>query len=249
MDTEISLRDLVAAYPHAVPILEEASIDYCCHGQTSLAQACAEKGLDPKQLLRSVTEAKSTAPSDDMARLAKISLHELCEHIVHRHHGFTRQVGQEIGRLMPKVRQAHGSHHPELAEIDGLFQRLQQDLLSHMDQEERLVFPYISRLESLARGDVSSVPPTYLGAAPISTMIADHDAAGALMAEMHRLGGGFAPPSDACASFRRLYEQLTALERDLHWHVYLENNILFPRAQELEEKAAGGHRAPVRATA
>lgn len=247
IETGMSVRELVLAHPRAVPILERAGIDYCCGGAQSLAEACASKGVERGELERRLAEAEAEeAPRAEFTDWDHATLHQLADHIVHRHHEFTRRAGQEIKRLLPPAEAAHGEAHPELLRIGAIFQRFNQDMLFHMVKEEKIVFPYVAALESRARGEGPvGAAPAYPGGSPIAVMLEDHDAAGAHMAEMRRLSGGFTPPPDACATLHRLYGELAELEKDLHWHVHLENNILFPRAQELEARLHPGAAAEV----
>lgn len=233
---DVAVRDLVAAHPGAVDVLEQLGIDYCCHGDAPLAAACSQKGVKVAEVIERVAAAERAAPVEEAPRWEQATLHQLIDHIVHRHHEYTRRAGQEIHALLPKVRAQHGAAHPELELIQQTCERLNRDLVFHMVKEERILFPYIERMESAARGDVPASPEPVMNSAqsPIRVMLEDHDAAGAMMAELRRLSGGFTPPADACASFRRLYQHLSELERDLHWHVHLENNVLFPRTLHME---------------
>ena len=125
----------------------------------------------------------------------------------------------------------HGGHHPELARAARCLEALDADLRPHLEKEERILFPYVRALET-GQGPAGCCFGTVQN--PIRAMEAEHDQAGELLRELRELTGGYAPPQDACASYRSLLMGLRSLEEDLHLHIYLENHLLFPGAVELE---------------
>ncbi|MGH9665827.1 MAG: hemerythrin domain-containing protein, partial [Bryobacteraceae bacterium] len=165
-------------------------------------------------------------------------LGSLTAHIVETHHGFVRRETPRIAFLLKKVVAKHGQTHPEIPQIEQLFIAVAQEFSTHMLKEEQVLFPYIDRLE-LANLQGKPAPPAFFGSVtrPIAHMVADHDDTGALFARIHELSNAYAPPSGACPTFRALYQGLAEFERDLHQHIHLENNILFPRAIEMEQAA------------
>ncbi len=166
------------------------------------------------------------------------TLAELIGHILDKHHTFTRHEMERLGALASKVYAAHGERHPELALVGSLFERLCQDLKPHMFKEEQVLFPYIIRLEQALAG--KGAPPfAPFGTVnnPVRMMMYEHDAAGDLLRELRAATADYAVPADACLSYRTLYGALEAFEKDLHQHIHLENNVLFPRAAELESRA------------
>jgi regulator of cell morphogenesis and NO signaling len=163
------------------------------------------------------------------------SLADLTSHIVGRHHRYLRDESPRIELLLQKVVDRHGAAHPELGTIQDTFVAHSQELFAHMMKEERVLFPFLEAMEAAA----SAGQPTPLGCfasveLPIARMLADHDDAGALLAKIRDLSGNYRPPEGSCPSYRGLYHALEEFERDLHHHVHLENNILFPRAMEME---------------
>ena len=130
----------------------------------------------------------------------------------------------------------HGATHPEIAQIEELFAAVGQELSTHMLKEEQVLFPHIERMEEALRAE-RQAPPAFFGTVrrPIANMVAEHDDAGALLARMRELSNGYTAPAGACPTFLALYTGLEEFERDLHHHVHLENNILFPRAIAMEE--------------
>lgn len=222
-----TIGQLAIEQPKAIAVLEKLSIDYCCHGNRSVAEACKDAGISVDELLSAIGEA----PADQRGRdWSTTPLKELQEYIITTHHVFTRDMLATVNPLSAKVAQRHGENHAEVLKVYSLVQRLVGDLMPHMMKEEMILFPYVEQLEA---GDAS---PSCFGTIqnPIRMMMMEHDAAADLLAELRRVTENYALPGDACISFRALYERLQDLEQDLHRHIHLENNVLFPRAVELE---------------
>ena len=226
------IGDLVLEQPATMRLFESLNIDYCCGGHHSLAEACAQAGQNVAEVLAALAgvEAIAAAPADPAA-LAAGSLTDLIAHIEAKHHTFTRDELNRLAPLVAKVAQVHGAHHPELGRISTLFTALYDDLMPHLEKEERILFPFIRNLD--AGGDGSGACfGTVQG--PISVMQAEHEQAGEVLREIRALTGDFTLPEDACGSYRSLYMGLRSLEEDLHLHIYLESHLLFPRAVALE---------------
>jgi len=159
----------------------------------------------------------------------------LINYILDTHHAYTKAEITRLTALTAKVCAAHGERHPELLRVSALFQQLCADLQPHMLKEEMILFPYIMQLEAAARrGGPALHPPFGTVNNPVRMMMYEHDAAGLLLRQLRAAAGDYAVPPDACLSYRTLYEALAALEQDLHQHIHLENNLLFPRASVLE---------------
>jgi regulator of cell morphogenesis and NO signaling len=235
MNSATTVRELVIQMPEATRVFEKFKIDYCCGGNTSLVEACARAGVDlreVKQELEHAGRAKEIQATD----FSEMILPVLIDHIVTRHHLFTREEMVRLDALLTKVVSVHGDKHPELHEVSTLLKRLGEDLNPHMLKEERVLFPYIVQLDRSVNGNASA-PFAPFGTVknPVRMMMMEHDAAGDILRELRRVTSDYAIPSDACISYKTLYEALEALERDLHQHIHLENNILFPKAVEFEE--------------
>lgn len=233
-DLNTTVRDFAAAIPGATRLFERVGIDYCCGGGKPLADACSEKGIEADELLRSLADLE-VGSRHVVNNPSRWTLATLVDHIVDTHHVFTRDELARLEMLFEKVIAAHGERHPELSMMREVFCRLADDLRPHMLKEEQVLFPFIKRLEVSAEMNVR-VPPPPFGTVrnPIRMMEVEHDVAGELLAQLRSLGLDYVPPDDACMSFRTLYEALDGLERDLHQHIHLENNVLFPRAAALE---------------
>jgi regulator of cell morphogenesis and NO signaling len=223
--TTRSLGDLVAETPSRASVLDRLGIDYCCHGQRTLADACAEAGLDPASVARSLDTAPTDLDDDhprDPAALA--------DHIENTHHRYLHAELPELDALAAKVTAVHGERHPELVDVHRLVTKLAADLEPHMLKEERVLFPAIRALAAGARefpfGTVRN---------PIRMMSLEHDRAGEVLAELRATTSGYSVPEDGCASYRSLYERLANVEADTHRHIHLENNVLFPAAIAVED--------------
>jgi regulator of cell morphogenesis and NO signaling len=234
-----TVRDLAAGVPGATRVFESFGIDYCCGGQRTLAAACREANLPVEDLTRSLEESGRASQPGAGRDWRQESLTALTEYIIGTHHYFARQELDRLEKLFDKVCSRHGGGHPELFEAQKTFYQLKQDLVPHMLKEEQVLFPYITRMEEAA-GERRAVPPPFFGTVrnPVRMMMTEHDTAGDLLKQLRRITKGYTTPTDGCISFQTLNQALAAFEADLHQHIHLENNILFPRAVELEEASA-----------
>ena len=233
---ESTLRSIALAQPATIRVFEGLHLDYCCGGNRPLAQACAEKGLDLQNVVDRLTDAATAKAFDRDWSLATPS--ELIEHIVVTHHAYIRA---ELPRLLPMAEKAarkHSPTHPELGQLERQLILLGDDLLLHLHKEERVLFPYIQTLDKQRNGSGATAEACFGSVqSPIRMMIHEHEAAGALLEEMRAATDGFTPWNGACPTLTGLYYGLDMFEKDLHRHVHLENNLLFPQAIELEQAA------------
>jgi regulator of cell morphogenesis and NO signaling len=239
-DTSSTVRDLAVEIPGATRIFEKLKIDYCCCGAKSLADACAVAGVKAEDVRQLLEEARrSQATSDSAMDFQTASLTDLVTYILDQHHLFTKAEMARLEALFEKVCSVHGQNHPELLRGKFLFQSLCADLKPHMFKEEQVLFPYIIRLEeAVSRKQTPSLPPFGTVQNPVRMMMLEHDTAGELLRQLREVSSGYAVPADACISYKTLYEAMEAFEQDLHQHIHLENNILFPRAAEMESAAS-----------
>ena len=222
-----TIGQLAIEEPKAIAVLEKLGIDYCCHGGRSVDETCSEAGISVEELLQAIGGAAGEASARDWSRA---SLRELQAYIVKTHHVFTRNMLATLTQLSAKVAARHGEHHPNVLRVQALVGQLANDLLPHMMKEEQVLFPYIEALE--AGEEYASCFGSVRN--PIRMMMMEHDAAADLLVELRKATSDYSLPGDACISFRALYERLHDLEQDLHRHIHLENNVLFPRAIALE---------------
>ncbi|REJ65731.1 MAG: iron-sulfur cluster repair di-iron protein [Planctomycetota bacterium] len=225
----------VARYPQTSRVFESFEIDYCCGGGKSLEQACWDRQLDPQHVLQQIEQAINGGdePTEDWlnAPLAK-----LCDHIEQTHHTYLKSELPRLTEIISKVVDAHGESHPELARLQEVFAALRAELEPHMFKEERVLFPAIRQMEH--SGANASFPFGSV-ANPIGVMEHEHDNAGNALSKIRDLTNKYEIPADACNTYRAMLDGLRELESNMHQHVHKENNILFPRAIELEEARAG----------
>jgi regulator of cell morphogenesis and NO signaling len=234
---ETRVGKIVAQQPTVARIFEKHQIDYCCRGNTTLADACAQRKVDLDEIITAIEQIENGSQSATQTDWNEVTLTELADHIVETHHGFLTTELPRITGLTEKVNHAHGDRRPELAKVVSTFKLMREELESHMAKEEQILFPAIRLLES-----ESSLPAFPFGsvANPISMMEHEHDDAGNALRRLRELTEDFTPPADACPTYRVMLESLENLEQDLHLHIHKENNILFPRAKELEATARVG---------
>jgi regulator of cell morphogenesis and NO signaling len=236
INTTNTVRELAVALPDATRLFEKLGIDYCCGGHRSLADACQAASVPVEEVVRSLEQIKqSTQPDGQSHDWQTESLSALITHILDKHHAFTREELARLEQLLAKVSSVHGQNHPELLRLQTLFLDLAQELAQHMFKEEQVLFPYVAQMEEAARHR-RPVQPPFFGTVrnPVRMMMMEHDTAGEALREMRRVTNNYTAPQDACISYQTLYQALPAFEQDLHEHIHLENNILFPRAVELE---------------
>jgi regulator of cell morphogenesis and NO signaling len=227
IDPSMMLAELVTQRPALARELERRSLDYCCGGQRTLAEACTGQGLDVVETAAALT----AVDAGDVAPWAAFGPGELVDHLEATHHAYLHDELPRLAALVDKVAQVHGSRHPELLDVQRSYRDLRDDLEPHLAKEERVLFPMI---RELAADDAPPVFPCGSLHNPISVMLREHDRAGALLARLRDLTGGYAVPEDACASYMALFVGLEALEADTHLHVHKENNLLFPAVVALE---------------
>ena len=232
--SETRVADLATQYPATIRVFQRHGIDFCCGGKRPLGEVCAEQRLSLADLKQDLEGALSAVhqPSPSWPRA---SLEELARHIVERYH---RPLGEELPRLdqmMQKVLRVHGERHPELAQVAAAFGEIVDDLGPHMLKEERVLFPYVARLEAIASsGEGLLASPFGSIQSPIGAMEAEHESVGGALGRLRDRTAGFEAPADGCNTFRGLYHGFAELERELHEHIHIENNVLFPRAAGLE---------------
>jgi regulator of cell morphogenesis and NO signaling len=239
LDTTTTVRELAVTEPGATRVFEKLKIDYCCGGGRSLEAACEVAGVRTEDVWQLLAEAKkSQTPRNEAINFQTASLTELVSYILDKHHVFTKEEMTRLTALTDKVCSVHGQNHPELLQVKSLFQSLCADLQPHMFKEEQVLFPYIIRLEEAVKNGRALMPPPFGTVSnPVRMMMFEHDTAGELLRELRQVTSNYTTPADGCISYRTLYQALEAFEQDLHQHIHLENNILFPRAVEMESAA------------
>lgn len=239
IDTQKSVGELVVEFPASTAVFEKFGIDYCCGGKKLLADACKNAGAPVDEVVNRINALLKTVDSVEANEWSTRKLDELTKYIVDKHHVFTREELERLRTLVTKVASRHGQNHPELATVAKLYQQMDADLFPHMMKEENILFPYIDAMQQ-AVDKGAPVPPPFFGTVknPITMMLNEHEAVGDILREMRTVSNNYSLPADACMSYTLLYQGLEALERDLHEHIHIENNILFLRAAQMEEGAA-----------
>ena len=238
INSETTVREVAVQLPQSTRLFETLNIDYCCGGNRPLSDACDSAGLEVDNVIEMLTVlSQSEANPSGTLDFQKLSLTELIAYILETHHIFTRSEMGRIEALCAKVIGAHSANHPELLKVGNLFQRLCADLKPHMFKEEQVLFPYIAAMEQAEAHD-QPVPFAPFGTVknPVRLMMMEHDAAGDILRELRAMTSDFRVPPDGCISYQTLYQALEGFEKDLHQHIHLENNILFPKAVECEPR-------------
>ena len=235
IDSTQTVRDIVQQHPAAVPVLESLGIDYCCGGGRSLEDACRKGNIQVDKVLSDLAAALVARPSKDDAAWMSSTLSKLADHIVQQHHAYSRRELTRLTALAEKVFLKHGNKHPELAQVRDLVNAIASEMSTHMLKEEQVLFPRLKLIEGAANNGTKPMP-AFFGSLinPIRHMMADHDDTGELLRSIRAISDGYQPPAGACMSYQALYHGLADLEGDLHQHIHLENNILFPRALDFE---------------
>ncbi|HTS57683.1 MAG TPA: iron-sulfur cluster repair di-iron protein [Terriglobales bacterium] len=240
LNSETKMKDIALSNPGARQVLEDAGLDYCCGGGKSLHEACLHANVSPEEILNRLRENAKETRAEDLNWMSA-PLCELTRHIREKHHRYVREAIPLTRALAEKVAIKHGQNHTELVDIGKLFADVGREMIMHMQKEEQILFPYIDALERAANAHSSVEPPFFQTVKnPIHAMMQEHDAAGDLVRQIRALSSEYTPPGDACTTFKMLYEALREFEADLHQHVHLENNVLFPRAVDLEASAREG---------
>jgi regulator of cell morphogenesis and NO signaling len=233
----MTVKEVAIELPQSTRLFEKLKIDYCCGGNQPLAEACATAGVEVENVMEMLSEVtESRTPTDGALDFQTASPPALIEHIVNTHHAFTKSEMDRLQTLVDKVLNAHGGNHPQLVHLSELWLRLCADLRPHMFKEEQVLFPYIVAMTKAADHEQPR-PFAPFGTVrnPIRMMMMEHDAAGEILREMRALTSDYQTPPDACMSYQTLFGALENLENDLHQHIHLENNVLFPKALALEE--------------
>ena len=235
IDSASTLRSIALEQPATIRVFERFHLDYCCGGKQPLGEACAEKGIATEEVVAALADAVSTTPDEE--DFSQATPTELIHHIVQIHHAYIRSELPHLQSMAERVATRHGPVHPEVTVVQRNLAQLADELIFHLDKEERILFPYIEGL-GRSRNQNAAPPSACFGSVenPIRAMIHEHEGAATLLAEMRAVTHGFVPWLEACPTTVGLYHGLDAFERDLHRHVHLENNLLFPRATALEKE-------------
>ena len=235
-ESEETLGQIVATDLRKAQIFKKYGLDFCCGGKKTVKQACAEKGLDVTKIEQELQQADKIPLSRPLP-YGDWSLDFLSDYIVNTHHSYVNKNLPDIKAFAEKVMKVHGAQHPELVRINQLVQEIYAELTAHMAKEEKVLFPYIKELVA-ANKNTTPLHAPHFGSVqtPINMMEMEHELVGKNLEEIRILSGNYLLPQDACASYSLLYRLLDEFEEDLHLHIHLENNILFPKALQTEKE-------------
>ena len=231
---EKTLAEIVTDNIRSAIIFEEAGLDFCCKGNRSLESACADKNIDLQKI---VSELKNISDNGNgIQNVNDWQLDFLVDYIVNNHHQYVRRMIPVISLHADKVASVHGKNHPETLKIADLFLAVREELEAHMMKEERILFPQIKQMVLTQKENSQFFAPPFGSIQnPIRMMELEHTSAGDAMHQIRELSNNFTYPEDACNTFKALYSELKEFEEDLHKHIHLENNLLFPKSIEIEK--------------
>jgi len=230
------IGELVAQDYRTASVFKKYKLDFCCQGNKTIDDACKKKNIDSKPLLNdlnAVVQAKSEGATDYQTW----PLDLLADYIEKKHHRYVEDKSLEIKPFLDKVCRVHGERHPELLEISEHFYATAGELAKHMKKEELILFPFIRKMAK-AKQEGTKVDAPAFGTIenPIQAMMSEHTTEGDRLRKIEQLTNGYTPPEDACNTYRVTFALLKEFEDDLHKHIHLENNILFPKAIEMEKQ-------------
>lgn len=231
-----SLASIALSNHEFIPVLEKYGLDFCCRGKKTLSEACNEKNIASEIIVKELNE--SVQPDNRSMPFTEMSAAELIAYITIRHHFYVKNNVSPIYTHIEKVATKHGDRYPYMKEVSVLFREVVADLLPHMEKEEKILFPRIRRI-SEHTDEQPRDSDLMLIDIPVQVMEAEHDHAGQLMYQIRELTNDYTAPADACTTHRVCLDELKYFEQDLHQHVHLENNILFPMAKKMAARTGG----------
>ncbi|PKP26585.1 MAG: iron-sulfur cluster repair di-iron protein [Bacteroidetes bacterium HGW-Bacteroidetes-2] len=230
-----TVAEIVAHNIKTAHVFKKHGIDFCCGGGISIQKASEKSGTDLKELVAELLQVENT--NSARTNYDQWDLDFLADHIVNVHHKYVEESIPLVLQYAQRVAKVHGHHYSEVIEIKNIFIAIAQELSAHMKKEELILFPFIKKLATAERTENTLTMP-HFGTVdnPIAMMESEHETVGDLLKEIAQLSNHYTPPEDACNTFRALYSILDEFEQDLHQHIHLENNILFPKAKQLEKQ-------------
>ena len=228
-----TVAEIVTENIKTADIFKKNGIDFCCGGNVNVADVCEKKGVDYNAIKEEILNIEK-APSG-VQDFNTWDLDFLADYIINTHHKYVAEANELIIQYSDKVAKVHGHHYTEVVEINKLFHAIANELNSHMQKEEMMLFPFIKQLAVAKKNNESILPPPFGTIRnPINMMEAEHTGAGEILEKIAQLSNNHTPPEGACNTFRALYAKLEEYQNDLFQHIHLENNILFPKAISLE---------------
>lgn len=227
MKKDVTIGEIVANDYRTASVFKEAGIDFCCGGKKSIDETCSEKGINRNELIRKLEKLEST-PNTSTHNFIEWETGFLCDYIVNTHHKYVLKSMPEIVAYTEKIALVHGENHPELAVVADLFSQINRELLQHMKNEEEVLFPSIKKAINSGSKKAKEVINS-----EIVRLSREHEFAGGAMDKINVITSDYKVPADGCSTYNVTFKLLREFEDDLHTHVHLENNILFPQAMTL----------------
>ena len=227
-----TLASIVSNNHFTVAVLEKYHLDFCCKGKRTLAEACKEKGLSIETIS---SELRQTTAKEEQTRMpfTEMNAEQLISYILIHHHFYVKQSMPAIIGHLEKVVQKHAERYPYMVKVLELFREINTEMTAHMNKEEVILFPRIKEVEAQFNAKQNSCLPGDYISNPIEVMEKEHEHAGDILYEIRALTNTYTPPVDACTTFKVCFAELKEFEEDLHRHVHLENNLLFPMAEKM----------------
>lgn len=235
-ESEKQIGQFVAEDYRTAAVFSKYKIDFCCNGNRTINEACGKKGIDTSVLLDELHDALK-AKGEQAIDYKSWPLDLLIDYIEKKHHRYVEEKIPVLRQFLNKLCSVHGERHPELFKINELFTASAGELASHMKKEELVLFPFVKKMVS-ATLNTESVEPPHFGTVenPIAMMMQEHDNEGERFRQIAELTDNYTPPTDGCNTYQVTFAMLEEFEKDLHLHIHLENNILFPKAIKLEQQ-------------
>ncbi len=239
--TEKTINSLVDETPSLIEYFEKRGIDYCCGGDISLQKALELGQFDSSLILKEIEQwidhaQTATSVPSSLIDMEYLSVSSLIQYIKDKHHVFTRESLKKLAVLVEKIALVHGKEHPELIELNKLFNSFEGELSAHLQKEELFVFPSFLYMEEQLKNDTSSGNPKRNVGTLWEPIEQEHVAAGQTLEQIKKLTNDFSLPEDACSSYAQTYRLLEQLTRDIHIHVHLEEHILMPKAEKIYQQ-------------
>ncbi|NTV48152.1 MAG: iron-sulfur cluster repair di-iron protein [Geobacteraceae bacterium] len=233
LSLDTTIGEIVAADYRTSKVFETHGIDFCCGGKVALSAICQEKGVNPDTLLQEIAAIK-TEKIDRSQNYTSWELPFLVDYIVNTHHAYLKENDEQIAAYARKIAEVHGAHHPEVVDIATIFQKIVTDMTAHLREEEEVFFPAVKRADTERKiGNSPSKEDSNVIKASLEKFGREHEEIGDAIHAIRHLSKDYALPKDTCNKFMITYQMLKEFEDDLHKHVHLENNILFPKASQL----------------
>lgn len=234
--SNMTIGEIVKDNYQTAEIFKKFNIDFCCGGKNTVDEVCSDNNVSKEKLLNDLNKAENNSESDTEKNFKDWEPDFLINYIINVHHKYVNENLPFLSEFTNKIAKVHGEHHPELQQIAEMFKDVSEELQQHMMKEEQILFPYIINLNDAFKNKTKPGPsPFGTIKNPIRMMETEHENAGSLLKQMREISSNYNLPEDACETYTVTYKKLDEFENDLHQHIHLENNILFPRAIELED--------------